>query len=345
MSNEVFHSLPNKRSDYSMIGIKSSLDGQSPHDSIGSYESVIDDRQSGQFSDESNPLGIMVLDDMFDDWDVKNCTNLEVQSSMSKPYLLLEFASSLVLNICLCSNAFTLILIATDRNGVEHTDNLVRYIIIKMINLVFVGLVSFVFTTPDTFKSVNVTIEYLAINIIVYDYEFSHIIKYLGIHLMTAVVGCLFSIGMFYEYINHLPTEQILPNIIVSSFSFTFNYSFILISFVVHLGIASGLTVVSNHSNSTNAKKKTLYKAAIFMFASVAFGSVIGPIGYMFPQLLLYSMIILIRGDFDLFNASLFISYIVTIISVIVLYPIIAIQIKFFWRNRYRRYIEYDTLA
>lgn len=291
---------------------------------------------------DSSDSRIPILDDSYvhDIWSGDQYPSLEVQSSMDKPYLLLEFAASVILNVILCSNDFMFAIISQPDMDTK-TDSIIRYIIAKVVNLSFVALVPFIFTTPDTYKSINVTVEYLAINIIIFEYDFVHILKYLGIQAISSIIGCLISIGLYFEYIRDLKTDQILPNVMGSSFAF--NYSYVIVSMIVHTCIAAGLTVISNDASSINAKKKTLHKALLFFFCGLSFGSIIGPVGYMIPQVCLYSMLIISKGDYHLFNTGMFVAYVLSIIGILVFYPLMAVQIKFYWRNRYKRYIEYGS--
>lgn len=292
---------------------------------------------------ESSDSRIPILDDSYvhDMWSGGDqYRNLEVQSSMDKPYLLLEFVASTILDVVLCSNDLMFSIIS---DAQSNTDPLVRYIVAKLINLSFVAMIPFIFTTADTYKSINVTVEYLAINVIIFEYDFANILKFAGIQLLAAILGSLISYGIYFEYVKHLTSEQILPNIVISAFTFKFNISYVIVSILVHVFIAAGLTIISNNASSMNAKKKTLHKSLLFMFAGLSFGLFVGPVGHMVPQIIFYAFVVVLKGDFHLFNENMFITYSVAVLFILILYPLIAIQIKFYWRNRYKRYIEYGS--
>lgn len=273
--------------------------------------------------------------------DVANYTAIEVQSQMSNPYLLLETCACLCFNVVLFCNAFMFSLI-NNTVGV-NTDIVVRFVIAKAINLSCLGLITYVFTTPDTYKSINLTIEYLSVNVIIYEYSFMTIMKYLIIHICMAVIAAFLTIGIYYDIIEHIPTTILLSSILPTTKTYSFTYSYAIIAVIMHMATAVGLTIISNAATSMNARRKAIHKAVLLFFINITFGAVIGPLGYIWQHLMLYSAMIIIRKEHSLFNIELFITYVVMIIAVIIVYPIIAIQIKFFWRNKYRRYIEYGT--
>lgn len=294
---------------------------------------------------DSSESRIPILDDSFDN-DIFGNTkyvNLEVQATMENPYLLLEFISCLTFKFIICSNTFMFAYISSLDN-VNNTDIIVRYIIARLINFTYVAAIPYIFTTPDTYKSINVLLEYLMINIVIFEYEFVVILKYLCIHIIAAFLGSMMSYGLFYEYTKDLTIEQILPNISISSFRFQFNFSYVCITVLVHIAIASSLTIISNDATSMTAKGKTIHKALCFLIIGLVSGFVIGPIGYILPRLCLYVIVLVAKKETQLFNGEMFITYVVIVLSIIVLYPIIAIQIKFFWRNKFKRYIEYGSL-
>ncbi len=271
--------------------------------------------------------------------DSSNYANIEVQSHVANPYLLLEAFACICFNIVLFSNAFMFALV-NNTVGIS-TDVVLRYIIAKATNLSCLGLITYIFTTPDTYKSINLTIEFLSINLVIYEYQFINILKYLCIHLGVAIVAAFVTIGMYYDIIKNIPTATLLATILPASKTYSFTYSYVLIAIVMHLTTSIGITIVVNSSTSINAKQKAIHKALLLFFVNLTFGVVIGPVGYIWQNLVLYIIMILVRAEYSLLNIDMFITYAVMIISIIVFYPLIAIQIKFLWRNRYRRYIEY----
>lgn len=272
-------------------------------------------------------------------YSVSQSPALEVQSTMKTPYMKLEFIACFSLNMILCSNSFMLALVDSKQDIL--LENIFRYVLFQIINLACLGFMSYIFTSPDTYKSINITIKYLAINSIVYEYKFSIILKYIGIHLCAGILASLASIGIYHDLITDIPTSKLLSVIFATKRSFSISYSYILVSIMMHFSLSAGLTILTNTTTTINSRIRALQKALLTLFVSITFGAVIGPIGHIWPYLSLYSMVILTRREYDSFNLNLFITYASTILAIIVFYPLMAIQIKFFWRNRYRRYIEY----
>ena len=261
--------------------------------------------------------------------------------AMSTPYLLLEFVASLLLNVILCCNIFMFSLLRYRGSGGEKSDTIDFYVLSKVINIFCIGFVSYIFTSPDTYKSVNITLHYLAINSIAYEYKFINILQYIFIQLSSGLLAALITIGIYFSLISKIPTEILLSNIFTHDYSYALNYSFVLISIIMNFCLSSGLTILTNMTTSLNAQKRAIHKALVIFFVSSTFGVIIGPIGHIYQNLCLYIMIIVTRSDYALFNWNMFITYTLLILSILMFYPFIVIQIKFTWLNKYRRYIEY----
>ncbi len=265
---------------------------------------------------------------------------IEVQSLATNPYYLLETAGCAISSLLLYSNLFMFAILA-HRYPDNDSDVFLRYVSIKLINFSSIGFIVYIFTNPDTFKSVSITSKDLMINAILYEYKFNMILKYLAIHIIVNILIAVATIGIYYHIIDDIPTQSILTNIFASSRSYTFNVSYILVAIILHSACGIGLAVITNMTTSINARSKVIDKFFLLFLLSVTFGTVVGPIGYVWPSLVLYCCIILIRGDFHLFDYNLFITYLSTILVIVCLYPLIALQIKFVWRKKYIQYIEY----
>ena len=226
----------------------------------------------------------------------------------------------------------------------SNTDVIVRYMIAKTSAVIYIAVVPYIFINPDTFKSINTTIEYLSVNVVIYEYNFMNTLKYLAAHIVANLIGVITSIAVYYDYIKHIASDTILKSVISSSDTFSFNYSHAFILIVSHIVCAISLTVISNTATSSNAHIKALIKSVVLFTISLASGAIIGPIGYTLPNIILYVSIVVVKGSYDIINTDLVIANCVTIIGILILYPIIAINIKFYWRNKYRRYIEYGLL-
>lgn len=257
------------------------------------------------------------------------------QSVMINSSLLLEFAACFSFDIILCSNVFLFAIL----NGSEDS-HMFQYVIIRAINLSFLGIISYLLAGPDTYKSVNITLTYLSINAILYKYSFMNVLRYLCIHFVAAILASLASVGMYYDLIKDIGSSDLVINLFPPH-KYSFSYSYALIAFLTHMSVSVGLVVLVDMTNSMNARKRSIHKALFLFFLSIIFGAIIGPIGYAWPNLALYATLFIIRNDYASFDSNMFVAYLITIIAAIILYPIIAIQLKYTCRNKYSRCIEY----
>lgn len=265
---------------------------------------------------------------------------IEVQTTLAKPYFMLEIASCACSSMTIYSNIFMFAIIS-DRYPSSTTDIFMRYIMSKGIILGGIGIVSYVFTSPDTYKSVSCTLKILITNAIIYEYKTSVFAKYILIHLLVTVLVALFAIGIFHDFIKDIDNMSLLNNVFTSRRSYDFSASYILVACIMHIASAIGIIILTNDTTSVNAKTRVVNKYVLLFILSITFGAIIGPIGYVWPSLVLYSMIIITRGAFEVFNMNLFIIYAGTVLLILFVYPFIALQIKFIWRKKYIRYIEY----
>ena len=224
----------------------------------------------------------------------------------------------------------------------EVTGLVVVGIFFKFINFVCLGLFVSIFSTPDTYKSINVAVEYLMVNCIVYEYSFMRIAKYLSIQLLTPILAAFLTIGIYYELFKSVPTSLILSNILPTSGLYVgFNYSMILATSLMHIGLCVGLTILTNSTNSINAFNRSIQKTFLLYFASLIFGTIIDPIGYMWPNLVLYSAVVITRNEYSIYNVDMLIVAVSTLIAILFFYPLGAIYVKFVLRTKYLKYVEY----
>jgi hypothetical protein len=268
-------------------------------------------------------------------------SSLEIQSIITKSYYRLEMLGCLALSIIICSDSFTFVFLTKYE---LESDLLLKYVLYKFVNFTAVGFITFICTTPDTYKSISLTAKHLAINCVIYEYDSIRIFKYICIHVTFGILGAIITYLIFFDLLKNFETEQIITNIFSQKRSYSYNLSYITTSILMHTMLSSGLTIFTNMTNMTNARMMAWQKSAFTCFISIVYGVVIGPIGYLWYNLSLYCVIIIIRGDFYLFNIELFLTYFITIIGIIFLYPIMAIFIKYKWRKLYRKYIEYETM-
>ena len=261
---------------------------------------------------------------------------LEVHSTMTAPYFRLQFVGCIILYSVLCNNYFIEAIINN-----SESDNIFSFLVIRAINMMCIGFFTYIFTSPDTFKSTNLTLACLLVNTIIYEYRLLVFLQYFSLHIIAGFVASALVTTIYYDILVHIQTETLLNHIFPFNKKYDFGYSFVLVVIMSHFCLAVGLTMITNMTTSLNARKRAIHKACFKFFISILFGVVVGPIGYTLAYLSLYITIAVIRNEFNEIDKGLLIVQSITIFSMLILYPFVAIQIKFVWRNKYRRYIEY----
>jgi len=279
------------------------------------------------------------LDDLYEDFN--NYPDAEGYSQMKVPYLLLEFVACVCFDFAVCGTVFISAFIAPDASNKNGTEQFFWQAQTKLLNFLALAMIGFMFIGPDTYKAINITLEFLAINAIVYEYSFDHAFRYFVVNIVAGVVASLAAIGIYQDLIANVPVDKILTEIITEFHSMKIGASYILIAIITHFSIAIGLTILTNLTSSVNARKSAIYKVTFLIIISLTIGVPIDPIGHLWPNLILYFMVCITRLEFPAFDITLFVAYALTLVAITVAYPMIAMQIKFTWKNKYRRYIEY----
>jgi hypothetical protein len=280
------------------------------------------------------------------------------QAAEINSYYLLEFVACVCATFLLYSNIFMFVLVVIhnkdqglqngstpnlDINTAHGADIIIQYIIMRFINIMGIGMVAYVFINADTYKSISVTMDILIINAVIYKYRISVFAKYLVIHLLSVVFAAFLSILIFNDLIQDIATTTILGNTFILGQLPPINYSYLSIVTIVHAVIATGLVVLTNSTSSLNAGKRMLHKMLLIFMASITFGFILGPIGHIWPSLVLYVALLITRNDITSLNVDTIIAYLAILFAILIMYPLIALQIKYIWRKKYVRYIEYKT--
>lgn len=273
-----------------------------------------------------------------DNLDAYHRIGIGIQSRMSNPYFMLEIVACMCFDLVLCSNAYVFTII-TDADADAAIP--LRFLVYKGINLGCLAIITAIFTTPDTYKSLNITIEYLAINAIIYEYQIATVLKYLLIRLVSGAVMAFTVTGIYLNLLVDYTTEDLVSNILFVASNYKFTYAYYITAVLLHISIAIGLTLLTDSATSTNARSRAYLKSLVIYFCRNSFGIVVGPVGYIWTNIMLYLAIVSLRNRFDLIDVRWVATYLITIVGIIVIYPLIAIQIKFIWRDKVRRYLEY----
>lgn len=254
----------------------------------------------------------------------------------------LEAVACFLLNVVLCTNVFMLTRLV--RAGETPTSELLlRYLIQRIINIGSIGFITALFSGPDTYKSLNVHIENLLINAVIHNYPFVDVLKYIAIHIGMSFAAAIFSFGVYYGNINDVPTQDLVDRMFSINCDYG-GYSYTIVGIMAHIVIALGYTILTIQTTSINSRQRAVQKSLIMFFASMTFGTVAGPIGFVWMHWIMYICLLVIRNDFAQFNPSIFTSNAILILFILLAYPIVAIKVKSSWKTKYLRYIEYGHL-
>lgn len=216
------------------------------------------------------------------------------------------------------------------------------YMLTRVMDLSCLTLVSMIFSSSDTYKSVGISLNYLVVNFVLYDYSLPQTLLYLWIHVFTSIICSTLAVGVYRSLLVDVPTREVLL-LILPPRPHMFDAAILAFVAVTHICAAAGITMFSLSTNSVNFRAHSLYKSIFMLILNLAVGVAVGAIGYEWSCLMTYLALIVSRGDYDAIDGRLVASYLVNTLLMFVVYPFIAIQIKYSWRNKYRRFIEYNN--
>lgn len=267
---------------------------------------------------------------------------LEIQSSMNKPYFLLEFSASVGFYLGLYIHGMiTTMLIA---KNTEEAHLRLTYIFCKSVNFALLAAFLSLFTSADTYKSLNLTIEILMVNAVIFKYSVGQTFIYFITQLSAMIISSLIAIGIFHTVINDIPASTIITASVPSDL-FNFNTTTLFISVLMHICIATGLTLITNSTSSLNAFTRSIHKSVFLFFVSVVFGILVDSLGAVLPTFILYTMWSMITNEYTNYNVDLLKIIAISLVVIVVCYPLIAIYTKYVLRKKYLRYIEYGHLS
>jgi glycerol uptake facilitator-like aquaporin len=269
-----------------------------------------------------------------------NNASIEILPGLINRYYLVEFASCLAVSIGISSVVFMLNILSNESDNPSNP--LLYYMISKTVQFFIAGIIISIFTNADTYRSVNVSVDFLAINWVLHDYTFPMVLKYMVIQLLACILGTLISIGMHYNILSKLPKTDLLNSIILVNPEYILTSSYILLSIFIHTINVIGLTFIMDRANSLNYHEKIFHKVIYIYGLSLLYCTIIGPLGFMIYRLTLYICISFIFDIHPNENNSIMIMVAVHLVIKLLIYPFISFHVKFVWKNSIRRYLEYQ---
>lgn len=266
--------------------------------------------------------------------DITNLQPVDIQSSHIN-YYAVEFLSCLFVSIAVSSSTLMLNILPNCADN-----SLSYYVLAKALRFFISGYVAYIFTTSDTYRSINTSIDFLSINWALYSYKCTAVCTYFGIQLAAAFLGALLSIGLHYNIISILDKEKLLDSIISVPHIYLLTPSYMFLSIFVHILTVVGLTFIMDSTNSLNCKRIVVKRITYMGVISLVYGPMVGPIGFMaMYKLGLYlatSVIFGIPG-----SATIVGTVLAHIAIKLLMYPFIAFHVKYVLKNAIQRYFEY----
>jgi hypothetical protein len=250
-------------------------------------------------------------------------------------YYLLDFLLCLSVSVSICSIALTTNLILTNLNTIILMQNILQFMVI--------GSVLYMFTTPDTYKSTNCSIDFLPINWVFYGYDIFTMLTYVGIQIIASIVGSYAVIGMFYTRFTQLDKKMLLESIIPGD-SNVLSVDSIILTLFVHLLIIIGSTFIMTQINSVNCEQTFIHALGYIYLINLIYEYTIGPIILILYKLIFYGAIVSVFNDaHDSRKNPNIIMMCVSILIKLIGYPLIAYHVKYIWIQILRRHLEYTS--
>ena len=158
-------------------------------------------------------------------------------------------------------------------------------------------------------------------------------------------LSSIVAIGVFHNYIRDIPAAAMISESVQSSPWVEFTISTVMLLLLMHIFVAIGLTLLTNSTSSLNAFNRSLQKSLLLYFTSSIFGLLVELVGMTLPSLVLYMIWSVVQNDYSHFNVDLLKITAVSLVVIIIIYPIIAISIKYVLRKKFLRYVEYGYLT
>lgn len=253
---------------------------------------------------------------------------------VSPKYYLYDFILCIFVSIFISSISFMTSLFSTN---IEST-----IIIQTIVQSITIGGLLYVFSTPDTYKSINCSLEFLPINWVSYSYSLSNMFIYLSIQILAAIIGSYIVIGMYYNKIKQLDQMILFQSILPGDTDNALSADSIALSIFVNLITIVGATLIMGHINSITCRNSFTYTVIYILIIGVVYERFTGPINFILYKLILYGAIVsTFDGAYDNQKNPIIIAMGINIVFKLIVYPVVAYHVKYIWSQSLRRYIEY----
>ena len=255
-------------------------------------------------------------------------------SDMSPRYYLFDFA--LCMSVSFVISSITLM---TNLLPVNIGSLMIIQTLLQTISLA--GLL-YIFATPDTYKSLNCSLEFLPINWVSYSYSLPNMLSYLGIQILATIIGAYTVIGMYYNKIDQMERRALFQSILPGDPYHALSVDSFVLTIFANLIMIVGATFIMNQINSINCSQSFAYAVSYILIVGLVYELFTGPINFILYKLILYGAIVSVFDDVhDSQKNPILIAMGINILFKLIVYPVVAYHVKYIWSQMLRRYIEY----
>ncbi len=297
-------------------------------------ESITNDSDLNEFIEDPN-FNVPILGDHFRAYQYPQTShpNQINNETIAPQYYKLEFIICLLISI----SANHTIFLVVDKN----IDNVFLNIFRKMIHFSIISIISYLFTTADTYRSINVSIDFLPINWILYNYSIKTVVKYMLVQILAIGIGSYISIALYYNTLSTLSKDEIIVSIMAVT-NINFNFSTIATILYAHVISCIGNTIIMEYTNSLTCRYNMIQRVAYLCLVSIIYGTTIGPFTLLIYRIILYLSVISVFPKFYSYDDHIFLIVgAINILIKLIIYPFIVYYTKYVWKHKMLRYIEY----
>lgn len=215
-------------------------------------------------------------------------------------------------------------------------------IVQTLIQTICLSGILYMFSTADTYRSLNCSLEFLPINWISYGYSLPDMLTYLGLQILASIVGSYMMIIMYYNKIEQLDHKLLIHSILSGNDNYSITIHSMTLNIFANMAIIIGSTFIMNPINSINCSRLFVCVMSYISIIGLIYEIYTGPITFILYKIILYGAIVSVfDGIHDNQKNQILISMGVNIILKLIMYPLVAYHVKYVWSQMVRRYIEY----
>lgn len=247
----------------------------------------------------------------------------------------LDFMICLSISIAITSISVISNMLFANLTGAMLVQSIFQYIAIGGLIVLFI--------CSDTYKSINYSIDFLAVNWVFYSYNIRNVFTYLMIQVAASVVGSYATIGMYYSHLVHMDRIRLVGSIIPSDCQ-VYTPDSLALTLFAHITMVVGTTTILGRIDSLNCTRIHLQALAYVHIIGFVYSMVIGPISFIIYKAVFYlTLSTVFDHTYDPLKEHVLVTMGLNILIKLVCYPLIAHFTRYTWAPCIRRHIEYAT--